>query len=339
VDCLLDEATALDWIGDHGRSRECFEDAATLARLPPPAQEARLELARGRSLFRAGQWAEAAAALTAAGGLAERAGDEAYEPLEASLLLLGTILPHVGRAAEAEAALCRARELARARGDDLHLSAVHVNERNLLVARGDLGAALRSQEETVRLGREMGMAGSEFYGEYNMAELLYQAGDLEGAEVHLRRALEIEARHPEASPTRGLASLLEARHRLLAGDLARARRRLGDFREGLARARGLGWPGADPGPNEEVLADMVELATRDAGDGEWESLLSRSARDSIEQEPIEVMEMRGLAALRAGRPESARRALEEALRLADRVPNLLAPRIRRALASLHVGPM
>jgi tetratricopeptide (TPR) repeat protein len=338
VDCLLDEATALDWMGDHQRSLDRSREAQALARQPAPAQQARLDLAHGRALFRGGQWAGAAAALTAAGALAEQCGDEAYETLEVSLLLLGHILPHLGRAAEAEAALARARDLARARGDDLHLSAIHLNERNLLVARGDLPGALRSQQETVRLGRELGIAGNEFYGEYNMAELLYQAGDLPGAEVHLRRALEIEARHPEVSPTRGLPVLLAARALLLAGDLPGARRRMAEFREGLALARAQGWHGAAPGPGEEVLADMVELATRDAGDDEWERLLARSAEHSIEQEPIEVLEARGLAALRAGRPDAARRLLEQALGLAGRIPNLMAPRIREELAGLPGGP-
>jgi len=338
VECLLDEATALDWTNDHERSRARFLEAAALARLPPPAQEARLQLARGRSFFRAGQWVDAAAALTSARALAERVGDEAYETLAAALLLLGHLLPHLGKVAEAEAALGQARELARARGDDHHLAVVHMNERNLLVARGDLAAALRSQEETVRLGRELGVALNEFYGEYNMAELLYQAGDLPGADVHLERALGIEARHPGVAPIRGLALLLGARRLLLAGDLAGARRRLGEFRDGLSRARAEGWQGAEAGPGEEVLADMVELATRDADDGEWERLLGRSAIHSVEQEPIEVMEVRGLAALRTGRPEAARRALEEALRLAERIPNLLAPRIRRALAGLPGAP-
>jgi tetratricopeptide (TPR) repeat protein len=338
VDCLLDEATALDWMGDHASSRDRYRAASELARVPGPAQQARLELARGRSSYRAGQWADAATALTAAGGLAWEAGDEAYETLVVSLLLLGGILPHLGQPAEARSVLDRARELATARGDVLHLSAIHMNERNLFVARGDIGAALRSQEETVRMGRELGIAGNEFYGEYNMAELLLQSGDLPGAEVHLKRALDVEARHPEVSPSPGLAVLLDSRRLLLAGDLAAARQRLEGFRAGLARAGTLAWRGTLLDPANQVLADMVELATRDAGDGEWEALLARSARHSIEQEPIEVMEARGLAAMRAGRVALARRTLEEALDLAGRIPSVMGPRIRQALASLPGAP-
>ena len=335
MDCLLDEATALDWKGDFASSIARAREAAALARVPSPIQEARLALAGGRTAFREERWTEAAATLAAAAILAERAGDQGYETLVVSLLLLGHILPQLGRPAEAGAALARAGQLARSRGDDLHVLVVHLNERNLHVARGDVAAALRSQEETVRLGRELGGAGHEFYGEFNMAELLYQVADVPGAEVHVRRARDIEAQNPDVSPTQGLSVLLDARIRLLAGDLAGARRCLGEFRDGLARARAEGWHGANPAPSETVLADMVDLATRDASDDEWAQLLSRSASQSVEQEPIEVLEMRGLASLRAGRPEQARRALEDASSLAGRVPNLMAARLRLARASLR----
>ena len=115
------------------------------------------------------------------------------------------------------------------------------------------------------------------------------------------------------------------------GDLAGAGARLERFRE----ARSLGWGSSEIGPSEAVLADMVELAMRDAEDAEWDALLARSARDSVEQEPVEVLEMRGLAALRAGRLGAARAALAAALTLTDRIPGLLAPRIRRALEAAN----
>jgi len=47
--------------------------------------------------------------------------------------------------------------------------------------------------------------------------------------------------------------------------------------------------------------------------------------------------MRGLAALRAGRIDEARAALEAALRLAGAIPNLMEPRVRRALAGIGAG--
>ena len=333
LECLLDEATALDWALDFGASRARVEEAERMAGAPPPEVWCRLELGRGRSLFRASRWEEGRAALEAAAALAERIGDAAYETQVAALLLLGTSLPALGRAADGEAALARAQALAEARGDDLHLGAVLVNRRNLRVARQDVEGAVRDQLAAVRVGREMGLTGTEYYGEYNLSELFYQAADAARAEPHLRRAVEIEQRHPEVASV-PLALLLWARLLLLGGDLAGARRRLEEFRAGLAWARARQWAGADLGPSESVLADMVDLATRDAADADWEALLGRSARDSVEQEPIEVLEMRGRAALRAGRPGVARAALEEALRLCGRIPTLLEPRVRRALSDV-----
>ena len=166
----------------------------------------------------------------------------------------------------------------------------------------------------------------EYYSEYNLAELYYQVADLERLAPHLSRAEEIERSHPEAAPG-PLGLLLRARTRLLVGDLGGARSSLGQFRE----ARILGWADSEAGPSEAVLADMVELATRETRDEEWEASIARSARDSIEQEPVEVLEMRGIAALRAGRLDTARAALADALALTERLPGLLAPRIQRAL--------
>ncbi len=239
----------------------------------------------------------------------------------------GTALPAMGRAAEGDAALERARALAADHGDLGHLCAVYINRRNLLVARQDLAGAVRDQLESVRIGRELGMVATEYMGEYNLAELHYQAGDAAGAEPHLRRGLEIEQRHPEAAPL-PLSALLWARLLIFTGDLAAARLRRADFLEGLARARARG---VGLGPAEAVLAEMVELATGEANDAEWDALVERSLRDSVEQEPIEVMEMRGLAALRDGRLAQARQALRSALELAASIPNLLAPRVRGAL--------
>ncbi|GEJ59115.1 serine/threonine-protein kinase [Anaeromyxobacter diazotrophicus] len=331
-EALLDEATALDWMSDFGASRACVEAAEALPGVPSPRVQARLDLGRGRSLFRASRWADACATLDRAAALAGRQGDAGYETLVASLLLLGAALPYLGRPAQAEAALERARAVATGRGDLVHVAVAHSNRRNLSVARGDLAAAVAGQLEAIRIARELGHLDSEYASEFNLAELYYQAGDLAAAAPHLARAEEIERSHPEAAPG-PLGLLLRARALLAGGDAAGARARLERYRE----ARAAGWGGAEVGPSEAVLADMVELAARGAADAEWEALLARSARDSVEQEPVEVLEMRGLAALRAGRLDTARAALEGALELAGRIPGLLAPRIRRALEAAQAA--
>jgi hypothetical protein len=87
-------------------------------------------------------------------------------------------------------------------------------------------------------------------------------------------------------------------------------------------------------PAEEVLFTMVDLATREATHGEWDALLERSARDSVEQEPIEVAEMRGVWALRRGRIEEARKAYAEAEARASRIPHVMDDRLRRGREAL-----
>ena len=80
-----------------------------------------------------------------------------------------------------------------------------------------------------------------------------------------------------------------------------------------------------------MLRDLVDLASRDASPQEWEALLARSARESLEQEPIEVLELMGLAALRQGRTGEAVHILTDACRLAERIPNIMDARVYRSL--------
>jgi tetratricopeptide (TPR) repeat protein len=329
VECLLDEATVLDHTSDFAASAARAAEAEALAGAHRGRLGAALALARGRALFRAARWADAAEALEAAARLAEADEDGGYPTLVAALLLLGTSLPALGRPAAGEAALARAQDLAVGRGDLAHVAFLHINRRNLLVARGDAAGAVRDQLESVRIGREMGVVSTEYMGVYNVAELHYQCGDPAAGAPQLRRARELEERYPHEVPL-PLSSLLAARALLFEGDLAGARRTHDEFVARLAEAAP---HGARLGPADAVLVDMVEHGSRLAGDAEWERLAARSARDSVEQEPIEVLEAWGLAALRAGRPERARAALDAALALGERIPNLLAPRVRRALAA------
>ncbi|MGZ3461683.1 MAG: hypothetical protein ACXU86_24595, partial [Archangium sp.] len=96
--------------------------------------------------------------------------------------------------------------------------------------------------------------------------------------------------------------------------------------------------GAEFGPSEEVIFSTVELATREASLEEWNALLARSNEHSVEQEPLEVLELRGLAWLRRGERAEAVRMLEEALRRADQVPNIMRGRIQRSLERARLSP-
>lgn len=331
AELLLDEATALDWINDYAGSETRAMEAGTLM-LEVTSRElhARLKLAIGRSQFRNGKRKEACASLEEAAALAEQMENAGYETLVVSLMMLGVVLPDLGRIDEAERALQRVIALCSERRDRLHLGSAINNRRNLWVARKDLTRALEDQRQFMRLGRELGMVGWEYFAEYNLGELLYQAGKLEEAESHIKRAVELERGHPEVAP-HPVAALLRARLRAYQGERVHARALLEEVAEAVAKARAQGRDGAELAPSDQVLFDAVELATRDAGPAEWQKLRERSREQSVEQEPIEVAELAGLSLLRQGYVAEAVAQLREALALAARIPNVMDDRVRASL--------
>ncbi|HYI02045.1 serine/threonine-protein kinase PknK [Hyalangium sp.] len=327
VEVLLDEAMALDWMNDYTRSAACVDAAsARMGKVPSSYVQARLLLGVGTTGFRQGRWQEACPPLEAAADRANRLGDAGYETRVVAQLLLAVIYPNLGRIPEAEEVLEDVIASCTQRGDRFHLGSAINNRRNLWVSRKDLASALKDQERFMHLGRELGMVGWEYFAEHNLGELHYQAGDAAAAEPHIARAIELERQHPEVAP-RPWALLLHARVLAWEGQSARASERLVQVREALAQQR----QASALSPSEEVLYAMVELATREALPEEWRQLRERSAQVSMEQEPLEVLEMMGLAALRRGDRAAAVRALEEALGHAARIPNVMEGRLRRTL--------
>jgi serine/threonine protein kinase/tetratricopeptide (TPR) repeat protein len=327
VEVLLDEAMALDWMNSYTRSETCVQLARSLAaKVPSSYVQARLLLGVGTTWFRQGKWDEAWTTLEAAVDRALLLGDAGYETRVVAQLLLAVILPNLDRIAEAQEVLENVIASCTERGDRFHLGSAINNRRNLWVARKDLANALKDQERFMHLGRELGMVGWEYFAEHNLGELHYQAGDTAAAAPHITRAIELERQHPEVA-SRPWALLLHARVLAWEGQSTQARERLGQVREALAQrhhAVGLS-------ASEQVLFDMVELTTQDASPAAWHQLLERSARASVEQEPLEVLEMVGLAALRRGDSAEAVRVLEEALQRAASIPNVMEGRLRRTL--------
>ncbi|WP_223753898.1 serine/threonine-protein kinase PknK [Myxococcus sp. RHSTA-1-4] len=327
VELLLDEAMALDWTNDYASSEARVGEAQRLARergLQSPQLQVRLLLGWGRARLRAGQWAEACVPLEEAATRALALGDAGYESWVVSLLLLAAILPMLGRIDDADRIFDELIAACYRRGDRLHLGSALNNRRNLRVARGDLPGALRDQEQFMRLGRELGMVGWEYFAEYNMGELLYQAGDTEAALPHITRAISLEQRHREVAP-RPWALLLHARVLARMGEDARAREQLAEVRRSVSST------GTPLSPSEDVLLSLVELATRESSPEEWRALQTRADACSVEQEPLEVLELQAVARLRRGEREAPVGLLEEALRRAAGTPNLMQARLRRGL--------
>jgi tetratricopeptide (TPR) repeat protein len=339
AEIVLEAATALDWVADFARSKALVEQAEALAQADRSARlQAQLVLARGRTLWRAERWEDACAALQDAARAAEGIGDEAYEILIVSLVLLEWVLASLHRIDEAERIAERAIALSSERGDQMHLIAALGNRRIARIARHDVQGAVEDLNGLLRLGRELGMVLPEYFGELNLDELLYYADDLDRASEHARRAIEIEERHPEVGGRMRLALLHLARIEAYRGNEAAARALLARIQDALQEAHA---EGAAPGGmlrSHEVLIAMVDLATRDATGAEWADLLARSERDSVEQEPIEVADLYGTSALRRGKTSEARQAFEEAARRAARIPNVMERRVQRGLEATG-GPV
>ncbi|MDC3956690.1 protein kinase [Polyangium jinanense] len=327
VELYLDEAMVLDWMGEYREAERRVLAARIEEQALPsrsPLLEARLLLGVGRSALRAEREEEAADELSRAAELASRLGDEGYETYVIAHLLLTYLLPLLGRVDEAAALLDEVIRRCEERGDLLHLGAAWNTRAMVRGIRGDREGMIRDFERTSELGRELGQPTMELAGHYNLAEHLYWMDDVEAAEPMIRAALAVAARRAGCVRPAMLA-LLDARIALARGDARTAR----------AIASALRGGAAEMSPSEDVLCAMIELATGDDGgslsdiESAWEALEARSARASVGQEHIEVLEARALHASRLGQRERAMRQLEKAIAAASRIPNVMSERLRR----------
>jgi len=227
----------------------------------------------------------------------------------------------------------RALATARAQGDRLQELTVLNNRRRLWIAEQDVARAAADLHAMLDLGRTLGLVLVELVGSYNLGELLYQAGDLDTAWPHVEQAVELAARRPDLQP-RPIARLLELRMLAFEGRWQEVEVLGAELAELHRSARDEGRSDAELLPGEEVLLDAVLLARTGGDEAAWADVRARSSRHAEEQTPIEVVELQALGALRAGDLAGARHALEDALALTRRIPNVMDGRLRRRLAQL-----
>ena len=104
-----------------------------------------------------------------------------------------------------------------------------------------------------------------------------------------------------------------------------------------AEAQRIGTPDGLFSPNERVLLTLIDLCTREASDEEWAELHARARKDSVESELVEVVELTALTFARRGKIDRARQMLDEALALAEKIPNVMGKRLAQAQARLQAG--
>jgi tetratricopeptide (TPR) repeat protein len=342
VEIVLDESTAFDWTDEYRKSRALVTDAETLAaalaRAPGAEHSARLIAARtllgqGRAMWRFSERKDALEKLTQAVELAEQLGDDGYETLVVSLLLLGDLLPWYGETKRAELAFERVIALCEDHGDRVHVAVALLNRRQIWIAHRDLGRAIEDTRECIQIARELGLATTTFMGSYNLGEMYYQAGDPAAAWPHVNLAVELENRR-FSGVGRPVARLLQTRLLAFEGNHELARSWVQEIRSHQERLAASGTTDGLLMPSEDVLLTMVDLFTRDASDQEWAALRARAEKFSVEQEPIEVADIEARWLARRGRFEEASQKFEEARRLAQKIPNVMEARLRKGVADL-----
>ena len=339
VEIVLETATTLDWMVDYAGSTELVSQAAALLETLGSENRylhASLAAGQGRAHWRRAEPESAIKRLREGNALAEPLGDQAYEIRVMCLVMLGSLLSMSSQITEAESVFETLLSLAEQHGDQAHLMACYMNRRTLWMGRRDLERALDDTRRCRELAREMGLMAQSFMAEYNLGELLYHAGDTDAAWVPVRQSVELEVKHLSGVPIPA-ARLLEARVLAFLGRDEEARALFDTITAIQAEARQSGTGDGLFGPNENVLLTLIDLCTREASDEEWAALHTRARTDSLESELVEVVEMTALAFARRGRIDRAREMLDEALALAEKIPNVMGKRLAQAQARLQAG--
>ena len=163
-------------------------------------------------------------------------------------------------------------------------------------------ARWRRRAAASEIAREIGVVVATFGGEFNVGELLYQAGEPDDARPPVQRAVEIEAQgaspvtsarrracwRPGCSPT----SVATRRPRRLVDEITAIQteaERTGDAESLLI-------------PSEQVLLRLVDLCTRDATDAEWTDLRGALA-DGVDRAGADRGRGDDRARARATRPD------------------------------------
>lgn len=194
ADCLLEEATILDWTYRWAESAESVQRVAPLmARLDDRRIQARFLLARGRCEFRNHQYERALSLLDRSVDMARDVAD--HDTLVAALLLIPVLFIIAARPAEAEERFAEVVSLCERTGDVHHLATALNNRIVLWQSVDQLDHALADARRSMMLARRLGHTTLESTATHNLAELLYYHGQLDEALELAMRARSLYHRH------------------------------------------------------------------------------------------------------------------------------------------------
>lgn len=299
---LLDEAIALDWLGDE--AADTLVEAAAACAGDDAALAPRLALGRGRAEVHRGRFAAAVPLLSAAGGADD------HETRVIALVLLGHALAQLDRLVESQAAFDAAIAGCEAAGDALHLGVALGNRVLLWIRRGDPAAAVLDLQRCVALARELGYVPLERITHHNLAEFLHWLGRDDEAAPLARHAHELQLRFFADRPT-PLDALLVARIAIERGAADDARGALAWLDTRFA--------GATLSAQARALRDRVALALAPFDAAGWRRAVADS-RTCLFDERLEIVHAAVRAAQAAGSTGDAEDFAAEAWPLAEASP-------------------
>lgn len=302
VDILVIETACADFTEQLGEAVRAIERAkelaGTAARLPTSI---RARLCNWLGVVRARQerLSEARTELEQAIELAGTIGE--HDTAIGSMLMLGGVLRRLGLVDEGRAVLDRVIELCERTGDHFHLAAAHFNRINVWRRLGEPARAEADAERAIAIANRMGIDQLELWGWYNLSELRWWTGTLDGAlaaaESSHRIGVERFRARPPVIGALWYALLLGA-----AGDVAAATRILDEV-----RADELGH-----NPWLALVRDVAALVCAGELGAAWEPLVERAARPGAEEDAVMVHWARARAAARAGDDKLAAQAKADA---------------------------
>ncbi|HEY7375314.1 MAG TPA: hypothetical protein VIF57_24350, partial [Polyangia bacterium] len=333
---LLDEGVLLDFMMDWPGSRARAEEADALVAATPllgtPAILARLHMARGRTHMRANQFAEAIAAFGQAAEAAEQAGDDGYEALAQTLAMWAFSAGSIGRHQEGNETINRCITLAEQHGDMIGVAVALQNRGVTSFLTGNVDRFVADFERVVQIAREYGFAMSECCAVRDLAEVSLVLGRTDEAMAHAQRAHEMYTQQlGTASRIVYAVDVQIARIAAYQGDLATAETIVRRVIALQAEARAAGRNELLLVDGERVLLDATDFLLRGDSDAQFDALAARG-RELQLQPPdlVEILEWKGLSALRAGRVAAGLTFLADALAAADGTP--AAGRVQRRIA-------
>jgi len=301
---------------------------------------ARLVMSQARGLWRGDKPVEAIEAFKRAIEMGEPLGDEAYEAYTTSMSLGSSAAAALGQFALSEAWSDRILRVCEEHGDIVGICYALINRSTLSFLTDQIDRLLVDLERAVQISREFGMPLAESMCVRDLGEIYLSLGKPVEGEPYIRRAHAMYTQAFGEMAARSINCEVQlARLKWWSGDVATAEEIFRKVTAQQAAALAAGQSDSILTGSERLALDQVGTAVGAGSSAEFDALIARGHELALQpQDVVELVEWKGLAALRAGRRDEAIPLFEQALALAEKSARLVSDRVRRQLIAATREP-